>query len=45
VDPTFNQFPADPTHLKLLEGQLKEDMAPLISIIGKIKLNVLETRY
>lgn len=45
VDPTFNQFPADPTHLKLLEGQLKEDMAPLVSIIGKIKLNVLETRY
>lgn len=45
VDPTFNQFPADPTHLKLLEGQLREDMAPLISIIGKIRLNILETKY
>lgn len=45
VDPTFNQFPADPTHLKLLEGHLPEDMAPIIAIIGRIKMTVLEAKY
>lgn len=45
VDPTYNQLPADPTHLKLLEGHLPEDMAPIITIIGRIKMIVLETKY
>lgn len=45
VDPTYNQLPADPTHLKLLEGHLSEDMAPIIAIIGRIKMTVLETAY
>lgn len=45
VDPTYSQLPSDPTHLKLLEGHLPENMAPIISIIGRIKINVLETRY
>ena len=45
VDPTYNQLPADPTHLKLLEGHLPEDMAPIIAIIGRIRMNVLETAY
>jgi transglutaminase-like putative cysteine protease len=45
VDPTFNQLPADPTHLKLLEGHLPEDMAPIIAIIGRIRMSVLETNY
>jgi hypothetical protein len=45
VDPTYNQFPADPTHLKLLEGHLPEDLAPIITIIGRIKISVVETRY
>jgi transglutaminase-like putative cysteine protease len=45
VDPTYNQLPADPTHLKLLEGHLPEDMAPIITIIGRIKMTVLETKY
>jgi hypothetical protein len=45
VDPTYNQLPSDPTHLKLLEGHLPEDLAPIISIIGRIKINILETRY
>lgn len=45
VDPTYNQLPADPTHLKLLEGHLPEDMAPIISIIGKIKIKVLDQKY
>lgn len=45
VDPTYNQLPADPTHLKLIEGHLPEDLAPIIAIIGRIKMNVLETKY
>lgn len=45
VDPTYNQLPADPTHLKLLEGHLPENMAPIITIIGRIKMTVLETAY
>jgi transglutaminase-like putative cysteine protease len=45
VDPTYNQIPADPTHLKLLEGHLPEDMAPIIAIIGRIKMTVLDEVY
>ena len=45
VDPTYNQLPADPTHLKLLEGHLPDDMAPILAIIGRIKMNILETAY
>ncbi|MBI5484390.1 MAG: transglutaminase domain-containing protein [Deltaproteobacteria bacterium] len=45
VDPTYNQLPSDPTHLKLLEGHLAEDLAPIIAIIGRIRINVLETKY
>jgi len=45
VDPTYNQLPADPTHLKLLEGHLPEDMAPIIAIIGRIKIVVMKTAY
>ncbi len=45
VDPTYNQIPADPTHLKLLEGHLPEDMAPIIAIIGRIKITILNSAY
>ena len=45
VDPTYNQFPADPTHLKLLEGHLPEDMAPILAIIGRIKMTLLDADY
>jgi hypothetical protein len=45
VDPTYKQIPSDPTHLKLLEGHLPEDMAPIIAIIGRIKMTVLEAAY
>ncbi|GFE62317.1 transglutaminase family protein [Geobacter sp. AOG2] len=45
VDPTYDQVPADPTHLKLLEGHLPEDMAPIVAIIGRIHIKVLETMY
>ena len=45
IDPTYNQVPADPTHLKFFEGHLPEDMAPIIAIIGRIKIKVLEVKY
>jgi transglutaminase-like putative cysteine protease len=45
IDPTYDQVPADPTHLKLLEGHLPEDMAPIITIIGRIHIKVLEVKY
>ncbi|MDD5285808.1 MAG: transglutaminase-like domain-containing protein [Desulfuromonadaceae bacterium] len=45
IDPTYNQLPSDPTHLKLLEGHLPEDMAPIVAIIGRIKIKVLEAKY
>ncbi|MBK5274534.1 MAG: transglutaminase domain-containing protein [Desulfuromonadales bacterium] len=45
VDPTYNQLPADPTHLKFFEGNTQEDMAPIIAIIGRIRINVLEAKY
>lgn len=44
VDPTFNQVPADPTHLALLEGDTPSDIAPLAGIIGRIQLHMLEER-
>jgi hypothetical protein len=45
VDPTYNQLPADPTHLKLFEGHTQEDLAPIIAIIGKISIKVLDAGY
>ncbi len=45
VDPTYNQMPADPTHLKFFEGHTREDLAPIASIIGKIGIRVLEAKY
>jgi hypothetical protein len=45
VDPTYNQLPADPTHLKFFEGSGQEDMIPIIAIIGRIRITVQETKY
>lgn len=42
VDPTFNQPVADFTHIPLLEGDAPEELAPLVGLVGKIKLTVLE---
>lgn len=41
VDPTFNQFPADTTHLRLLQGGLDQQTA-ILPLIGQLKLTVLE---
>lgn len=41
VDPTFNQLPADPTHLALFEGHTTADLSPLVGVIGKIRIQVV----
>lgn len=43
VDATFGQFPADPTHVQLHEGELDEQ-ARVLSVVGKIKIAILSYR-
>jgi len=41
VDPTFEQFPADATHVVLVEGDPDKDVA-LIGVVGQLRLEVEE---
>jgi transglutaminase-like putative cysteine protease len=41
VDPTFNQFPADAAHLRLLRGGL-DRQAAILPLIGKVKMDILD---
>lgn len=41
VDPTFNQFPADGTHLRLVRGGL-DQQAAIVPLIGRLRMDVLE---
>jgi hypothetical protein len=41
VDPTFNQFPADTTHLRLTRGGL-DKQAAILPLIGRLKIDVLD---
>ena len=41
VDPTFNQFPADATHIRLARGGL-DKQAAIVPLIGRIKMTVLD---
>lgn len=41
VDPTFNQYPCDATHIKFAEGELQEQ-AKVLKIVGEIKMKILE---
>jgi transglutaminase-like putative cysteine protease len=43
VDPTFNQFPADATHIRFITGNL-DMQADIIKLVGKLKIEVLEYR-
>ncbi|MGC2423774.1 MAG: transglutaminase-like domain-containing protein [Nitrospirota bacterium] len=43
VDPTFGQFPADASHIRLAEGG-PDKQVELIKAVGKLKITVLETR-
>ena len=41
VDPTFNQFPADGTHLRLVRGGL-EKQAAILPLMGSLRISVLD---
>ncbi len=41
VDPTFNQFPADATHIRFVTGNL-DRQSDIIRLVGKLKVEVLE---
>jgi transglutaminase-like putative cysteine protease len=41
VDPTFNQFPADATHVRLARGGL-DKQAAILPMIGRLKMTVLD---
>lgn len=40
IDPTLNQFPADATHIRLIEGGL-ERQAELVRLMGEVSLEIL----
>jgi Transglutaminase-like superfamily len=41
VDPVLNQFPADATHLKFLEGEIDRQI-DILQLIGNLKIQVIE---
>lgn len=41
VDPTFNQFPADTTHLRLARGGLDKQTA-ILPLVGRLRMRVLD---
>ncbi len=43
LDPTFGQFPADATHIKLVQGDLDRQVE-IIGLMGKLTLEVIESR-
>jgi len=43
IDPTFNQFPADATHIRFVTGELAKQ-AEIMKLVGKLKVEVLEYR-
>lgn len=45
IDPTFGEFPANLTHIKLVEGESVEEMSSLASVIGRVKAKVVDKQY
>ncbi len=45
ADPFYNQFPADPLHMALAGGESDADIAPLLSLVGRIRIEILDARY
>jgi hypothetical protein len=41
IDPIFNQFPADATHIKLVEGDNFSELLPLVEMIGKLGVDII----
>ncbi|MGC9325846.1 MAG: transglutaminase-like domain-containing protein [Desulfomonilia bacterium] len=44
VDPTLNQVPADVTHVKVVEGENMADLIPMVSLIGRIRIEVIRAQ-
>jgi hypothetical protein len=42
VDPTMNQFPADVTHIKFIEGDMENQFA-VLKLVGKLDIEILES--
>ncbi len=43
-DPTLGQFPVDATHIMLMEGEGRQQLA-LLGVIGKVSVRVLRAEY
>lgn len=43
IDPTFGQFPADATHLKVVTGDLDQQVR-IMALMGRVKLELVEAR-
>ena len=43
VDPTFGQFPADATHVKLVEGDLDRQVE-IMAVMGRLGFELVEAR-
>lgn len=43
VDPTFDQFPADATHIRFVTGNI-DRQSDILKLVGKLKVEVLEYR-
>jgi len=41
VDATLNQFPADVTHIKFIEGEMEEQLM-VLNLIGKLQIEVVD---
>jgi Transglutaminase-like superfamily len=44
VDPTFDQNPADATHIALVRGETLTDLTPLIDWVGNTRIRVIDAR-
>jgi hypothetical protein len=44
VDPTFDQNPADATHIALVRGETLTELAPLVDWVGNTRIRVLDAR-
>lgn len=45
VDPTFNQVPADATHIKVATGDSTDNAQAVLTMVGKLKIEVLEYHH
>jgi hypothetical protein len=43
IDPTFNQFPADATHIRFVTGNL-DRQSDILRLVGKLHVEILEYR-